>query len=117
MAASRCALVVEDDANIRRLVEIVLRRHCESVDTTGDGKTAIEQLGATDYDLVVLDIMVPNANGFEIAEFIEKMSKPPRIIVLSAISRYFPDRFPEGTIVLQKPFDLDRLEEAVKSVI
>ena len=111
---SKCALVVEDDENIRRLIEVVLRGRCRSIDGAGDGEEAIQMLRRQSYDVVVLDIMLPKANGFEVAEVIRTLAKPPRVfVVLSAVARYFSDRFPKNAIVLQKPFELDRLEEVV----
>jgi len=114
---SKNVLVVEDDANICRLIEVVLRRQSLSPDTVGDGLAAIERLRARPYDVMVLDIMLPKANGFEVAAAAAALATPPQIIVLSAISRYFNDRFPEGSIVLQKPFDLVRLDDVVRSLI
>lgn len=110
------ALIVEDDESVQRLLQAVLRRHCGSVDVAGDGEAAIEMVRNGSYDVVLLDLMLPKINGFAVAEAIHKLERPPKVIVFSAIARHFADRFPPGTLVLQKPFDLDRIEEIVRTL-
>lgn len=65
------------------------------------------------YDLVVLDLMLPKVNGFHVSAAIQELPRRPKVIVLSAIARHFADRFAEETVVLQKPFELERLEEVI----
>jgi DNA-binding response OmpR family regulator len=110
---TKCALIVEDDQDIRRLIEILLRDHCANIDTASDGEEAIAMLRRSRYDLVVLDIMLPKVNGFDVAEMIRTLPAPPKLIVLSAVAESFRHRFPEDAIVLQKPFELGKLGEAV----
>ena len=110
------ALVVEDDENVQHLLHVMLRKHCRSVDLAADGEEALRLLRERAYDVVVLDLMLPKVNGLLVAETINALPSPPRVIVLSAIARYFVDRFPSSSIVLQKPFDLDRIEEALAEV-
>lgn len=95
--------------SIQLLLRRVLHRHCDSVDVANDGERALQLLGDRVYDVVILDIMLPKVNGFEVAARLDNLARKPRLIVLSAIARYFEDRFPPGTTVLQKPFDLDRI--------
>lgn len=104
------ALIIEDDEELRRLLLRILGQHCTSVEVSGDGESAIEMLSGGSFDLVLLDLMLPKRNGFEVFQVIQNLPQPPRVIVLSAISRHFIDRFPEEIVVLQKPFDLDRLQ-------
>ena len=110
----RCAvLVVEDDESVQYLIATVLRKQCTSIDRAGDGEQAIALLRAKSYDVVVLDIMLPKANGFQVAEVIRSLNPRPRLIVLSAVAKYFGDRFPPNTVIMQKPFEIARLTEAV----
>ena len=109
-------LIVEDDEDVRRLVQTILRTHCSTIDVAADGERAVELLASNAYDVVVLDIMLPKKNGFEVAEAIAAMAQPPGLVVLSAIARYFRDRFPAKTVILQKPFDIKQLEDAVREV-
>jgi CheY-like chemotaxis protein len=107
------ALVVEDEESVQRLLQRILRRHCLSVDVASDGQAAIEMVRQRSYDLVLLDLMLPKVNGFEVSAAIQELPRRPKVIVLSAIARYFSDRFPPDTVVLQKPFELGRLEEVI----
>lgn len=111
-----CVLVVEDDESVRHLVTTFLRRRCSTVDSADDGEQAIALVRSKNYDAIVLDIMLPKANGFQVAEVIRTLNPQPKIIVLSAIARHFEDRFPTGTVVMQKPFELDQLANAVVGV-
>jgi two-component system response regulator VanR len=106
-------LLVEDDESVRHLVATFLRRYCSSVDTASDGEEAIELVRKNRYDTVVLDIMLPKANGFQVAHAIRALEHPPRIVVLSAVAGHFEDRFPADTILIQKPFDFTALIDAV----
>jgi DNA-binding response OmpR family regulator len=113
----RCAtLVVDDDSGIQQLLQVTLRKHCSEIVQATDGERAAELLRANHFDVVVLDLMLPKMNGFEVAKVIESLPKPPKVIVLSGIARYFEDRFPAGAIILQKPFDLRALDEAMQAV-
>jgi len=110
------ALIVEDDDSVQRLLQTILRKHCGSVDVAGDGEAAIEMVRSGSYDVVLLDLMLPKVNGFAVSEAIQSLPTRPKVIVLSAISRYFADRFPDDTLVLQKPFDIDRIEELLRTL-
>ncbi|HEV7919578.1 MAG TPA: response regulator [Thermoanaerobaculia bacterium] len=107
------ALVVEDEESVRHLLELLVRRHCSEVHVASDGEEAMRMLRERSYALVVLDLMLPRMNGLAVSEAIAALASPPKVIVLSALSRYFADRFPPDTVVLQKPFDIDRIEDAL----
>lgn len=106
-------LVVEDDPDVLQLVSVVLDRDGHRVEQAADGEEALEKLGTQSYDLVLLDIMLPLHNGFEVYERIRALDPQPRVIVLSAIARYVGDRFGGDAIVLQKPFTHEALVDAI----
>lgn len=106
-------LVVEDDEGLRELLKAVLRPHCSRIDMVTDGEEAISALRRQPYDLLILDIMLPRANGFVVADMLRTLPKRPQLIVMSAIARYCEDRFPPDTIILQKPFDVTVIEAVV----
>lgn len=111
------ALIVEDDESLQRLLQVVLRKYCISVDHAADGEAAIAMVRSGSYDVVVLDLMLPKVNGLAVSEAIQALPRRPKVIVLSAISRYFGDRFPEGTLMLQKPFDIDKIEDVLRTLV
>ncbi|HEX9984989.1 MAG TPA: response regulator [Thermoanaerobaculia bacterium] len=111
------ALIVEDDESVQRLLQVVLRKHCWPVDLAVDGEAAIAMIRGGSYDVVLLDLMLPKVNGLAVSEAIQALPTRPKVIVLSAISRYFADRFPEDTLVLQKPFDIDRIDDVLRTLV
>lgn len=114
-------LVVEDDPAIRRLVAMVLQRQGYRTETASDGMEAVLKVGASEYDVIVLDLMMPNLDGFA---FLGKLaaSRPERlqsVIVTSAASpNLIRERMKGQTfMVLPKPFDIHELVAAVRSCI
>ena len=65
------ALVVEDDPAIRKLVEKLLHRRGIAIDTAHDGKEAIAKIQRDGYSIIVLDLMLPEANGFEVIAYMK----------------------------------------------
>src|SRR5438552_3848272 len=59
-------LVVDDEPNIRELVEVALKFHGCAVAVSASGKDALHQVGAYDPDLMLLDVMLPDMDGFEV---------------------------------------------------
>jgi two-component system OmpR family response regulator len=59
-------LVVEDHAKMAALIGRGLRKEGMAVDVAGDGEEALWRAGATDYDAIVLDVMLPGIDGFEV---------------------------------------------------
>lgn len=114
-------LVVEDDPAIRRLVTMVLQRHGYRVDVAADGLEAVLKLGVCDYDVIVLDLMMPNLDGFTFLNTFAE-NEPERlrkVIVTSAASPAVIRERMEGHPfrVLPKPFDITELADVVRSCI
>lgn len=102
-------LVVEDDPSIRRLVRLLLEREGYCVEVASDGIEAVLKLGVCEYDVIILDLMMPNLDGFALIDTL-RQSQPERlrrIIVTSAASpaviRDRIDGLPFD--ILPKPFD------------
>ena len=76
-------LVVDDEPQIRRALETVLTGHGYAVRATGDGRTATAEIATWQPDVVVLDLVMPGMDGFEVVREIRTWSAVP-IIVLSA---------------------------------
>src|SRR2546426_9783058 len=76
-------LVVDDEAHIVELARLYLTREGYEVEGVGDGAQALTRFGQVKPDLVVLDIMLPGADGLTICKEIRKLSQVP-IIMLTA---------------------------------
>jgi DNA-binding response OmpR family regulator len=109
------ALIVEDDPAIRRLVAKLLARKQIDVDIAPDGRTAIERLRESSYSVLVLDLMVPDLDGFEVIRFIKEQKLSIPVAVVSAVSQQALTRLDRDIVkvVISKPFDVDELTKAV----
>ena len=76
-------LVVEDEEKLARFVELELKHEGYEVKTEGSGRAALAEALSTDYDLVLLDIMLPELNGLEVLRRLNK-EKPTPVILLTA---------------------------------
>src|SRR5271166_4362675 len=77
-------LLVEDDARIARFVAKGLREESYAVDVVGSGNDAIYQTEINDYDLIVLDVMIPGMDGFAVCKAIRASGKRTPILMLTA---------------------------------
>jgi two-component system alkaline phosphatase synthesis response regulator PhoP len=109
------ALIVEDDPAIRRLVEKLLSRQDVEIDTAHDGRTAVQKLRTGTYSVLVLDLMVPELNGFEIIEFVKREQINIPIAVVSAVSQQALTQLDLDVVklVISKPFDVDEFTKAI----
>lgn len=76
-------LVVDDEINIRELIKKYANFEGHDVDEAGDGLEAIEKVRANDYDIIVMDVMMPELDGFTAVKEIRKLKQIP-IVMLSA---------------------------------
>jgi DNA-binding response OmpR family regulator len=114
-------LVVEDDPAIRRLVTMVLQRQGYQVEIAADGLEAVLKLGLSDYDVIVLDLMMPNLDGFTFLNTFAR-NDPERlrkVIVTSAASpAVIKERMELSPFqLLPKPFDIAELIAQVRACI
>src|SRR6266536_5218875 len=77
-------LVVEDEKRIADFLSRGLEGAGYAVDTAPNGATAVDLIHATDYDLVILDLMLPDMDGLEILEKIRNRKVGPPVLILSA---------------------------------
>jgi DNA-binding response OmpR family regulator len=76
-------LLVDDEQSIQTLLSFPLRRDGYDVVQAGDGREALERFGEQDFDLVVLDVMLPKLDGLEVCRRLRSQSSVP-IIMLTA---------------------------------
>ena len=114
-------LVIEDDLSIRKLVRAVLLREGYDVEVAADGVEGVLKLGLADYDVIVLDLMMPHLDGFSFVEALNEHAPETlqRIIVMSAASpAVIKERLKGAPLeVMTKPFDIKALLEKVAASI
>ena len=76
-------LIVEDEAQIARFVELELIHEGNSVDKAEDGREGLDKALSEDFDLILLDVMLPGINGFEVLRRIRARKDTP-VILLTA---------------------------------
>ena len=110
------ALVCEDDNPIRALVSRVVQREGFTVDTARDGVEALGKLRNDDYDLLVLDLMMPRVDGIGVLRHLRERlpSQLKRVIVMTAASQDVEGFIEPICTFLPKPFDIDELTRAVR---
>jgi two-component system, OmpR family, KDP operon response regulator KdpE len=112
-------LVVDDDTSIRKFVRVNLDARDYRVLTAGDGEEALSLIKKEHLDLIILDIVMPNMNGFEVCRQIREWSRVP-IIMLSAKDQE-KDKLRclelGADDYLTKPFSLFELLYRVKSIL
>lgn len=114
-------IVVEDDPDINQLITYNLRKEGFIVEQAFDGDEAIERLRSAYFDIVILDIMLPGINGFDICKEIKESDSSSRsfIIVISARSSSQDKLYAHilgADCYLSKPFKVGTLIEVVKEV-
>ena len=77
-------LVVEDERRLANLVRRALEEEGHVVDTAHDGAEGLDVASATDYDLLILDLMLPHVDGLEIARRLRAAGNDVRILMLTA---------------------------------
>ena len=111
-------LVVEDERALCETIVRSLRRLAYSVDPCYDGDTAIDLLGSERYDLVLLDLNLPGADGMTVLRTLRQTDRETRVLILSARSEV-ADKV-EGLDAgandyLAKPFHLEELSFDTRS--
>ncbi len=77
-------LVVEDEPKVARFIERGLREEHYAVDAAFDGDEGLELALLNDYDLVILDVMLPKRDGFEVLEELRSARRPCKVLMLTA---------------------------------
>lgn len=113
-------LVVEDDETIARFVELELGHAGYQVRRAGDGWAALEEVGAKDPDLLILDLMLPVVDGLEVARRLRKEGKTFPILMLTARAdtNDLVSGFDAGADdYLRKPFEIQELLSRVRALL
>jgi CheY-like chemotaxis protein len=112
-------LIVDDDDAIRALLQTVLRRRGYQIETARNGAEAIERMASCRYALLVLDLMMPIMNGWDVLDHVGALTLAQRPLVLVLTAGIEPRRFDSELVVglIQKPFDIELLVDTVSGCI
>ena len=113
-------LLVEDEIDLNNIVTKYLKKNGYSVDSVFDGEKALDYLKYGEYDLVILDIMLPKINGFEVIKELRNKGNHTSVLMLTA--RDSADDKVKGLDLgaddyLVKPFDFNELLARMRAVV
>lgn len=119
MANKQKILIVDDDTNISELISLYLTKECFETMCVEDGENALDAFKSFSPDLILLDLMLPGMDGYQVCREIRKTSQIP-IIMLSAKGEVFDkvlglELGADDYII--KPFDAKELVARVKAVL
>ena len=111
-------LVADDDRSIRQLLSRIVEREGFEVDTAADGQEAIRNLQEREYAVVLLDLMMPRVNGFEVVRYLKEnppKAKPVVLVISAYTDQRFRDVDPDIVAgVIRKPFEVSDLASLVR---
>lgn len=119
MPTKQKILIVDDDNNIAELISLYLTKECYETSIAPDGETALEQFKTFEPNLILLDLMLPGMDGYQVCREIRSTSSTP-IIMLSAKGEIFDKVLGlelGADDYMEKPFDSKELVARVKAVL
>lgn len=119
---SKKVLVVEDEMEIRQLIALHLKRDGFEVEEVSDGEAAIQKLTNNEYNIVLLDWMLPQMSGVEITKWMRGQEKLKQIPILMVTAKVDPEHVAAGLDAgaddyLPKPFDTLVLKARVNALM
>ena len=119
MATKQRIMIVDDDENINELISLYLTKECFETKMVYDGESALRELSVFKPNLIILDLMLPGIDGYQVCREIRKTNNVP-IIMLSAKGETF-----DKVLGLElgaddymiKPFETKELVARVKAVL
>ena len=119
MSEKQKILIVDDDSNIAELISLYLVKECYDTAMVGDGLEAVEMFESYKPNLVLLDLMLPGIDGYEVCRRIRKTSDTP-IMMLSAKGETFDKVLGlelGADDYLMKPFEPKEMVARVKAIL
>jgi len=113
-------LLAEDEVDLNNVVTRYLKKNGYSVDSVLDGEEALDYLEYSEYDLVILDIMMPKVDGFEVIKKLRDKGNHTSVLMLTA--RDSADDKVKGLDLgaddyIVKPFDFNELLARIRAVV
>ena len=119
MANKQKILIVDDDENIAELISLYMTKECFETKIVYDGESALKEAEIFSPDLILLDLMLPGIDGYQVCREVRQKSQTP-IIMLSAKGEVFDKVLGlelGADDYLEKPFDTKELVARVKAVL
>lgn len=119
MVAKQKILIVDDDNNIAELISLYLTKECFETKIVNDGESAILCLDSFEPNLILLDLMLPGIDGYQVCREVRAKQSTP-IIMLSAKGEVFDKVLGlemGADDYMEKPFDTKELVARVKAVL
>ena len=112
-------LVVDDDRAIRKLLERIARRAGFEADGAKDGVEALEMLDRADYDVALIELMMPRLSGYELVQRVSTRKKRPIVIVATALTNGDLASVDDTLVrhVIRKPFDVNAVIAALTDAV
>ncbi len=113
-------LIVDDDKNIRKLMQVVLERQGFNVYTANDGVQALNVIDQVKINLAIVDIMMPNMDGYEFTKTLRDGNEDLSVLMLSA--KQLPEDRKKGFLAgiddyMAQPVDIEELVLHVKALL
>jgi DNA-binding response OmpR family regulator len=120
MSKNVSILLAEDDENLGTLLNTFLKNKGYNVDLARNGKSALEKFNDGNYDFLVLDVMMPEVDGFTVAKEVREVDKNVPILFLTAKSMK-EDKLQGFAIgaddYLTKPFSMEELVARIEAIL
>jgi len=113
-------LVVDDEEALRTVLSTELEGEGYQVSTAGDGEEAIRILGSQQFHLILLDIKMPNVDGFEVLKFVKQKQPSTKVIMLTGfadLKNAIESKKLGAEDFVSKPYDLVDLLTTVERVL
>lgn len=112
-------LIVEDENNLARFVQLELEHEGYAVTVCEDGREGLEQAQSTDFDCIVLDIMLPGLNGIEVLRRLRQTKRTP-VIILTARDQVMDKVMGldfGADDYMTKPFEIEELLARIRTIL
>ena len=113
-------LIVDDDPTLCKSLKVFLSDKYSDIATAFSGREAIELLEADTFDLILLDVIMPDMSGYQLIDYINKNGLKTSVILITAyapteLEKEIPSKGVYDSIM--KPFDLEKLVGTVQNAL
>lgn len=122
MADKPRVLIVEDDLEILHLIEMYVQSKGVEFASTTSGAKAVEFAAKEHFDLVIVDVMLPELDGYHVAQAIldQAGDTPPKIIIMTSRDAKREEglaKLSGAAAIIQKPFRIDELDKVIRNTL